>query len=78
MSEDTRNDAPEGEVGADRPEDARRKQDDPLLGFRVGGGQARGHAARHAANEFVRETILALARDQGARLPAPLPRRWRR
>ena len=27
-----------------------KEQDHPLLGFRVGGGQARGHGARHAAN----------------------------
>ena len=66
MSEDTRNDAPEGEVGADRPEDARRNR---TIRF----SDSEWEEVRRAAlvhetppTEFVRETILALARDPGS------------
>ena len=63
MSEDTRNDAPEGEAGADRPEDARRNR---TIRF----SDSEWEEVRRAAmahdtppTEFVRETILALARN---------------
>ena len=63
MSEDTRNDAPEGEAGADRPEDARRNR---TIRF----SDSEWEEVRRAAlvhdtppAEFVRETILALARN---------------
>ena len=66
MSADTRNDGPEGEVGADRPEDARRNR---TIRF----SDSEWEEVRRAAmahdtppTEFVRETILALARDPGS------------
>ena len=66
MSEDVRSDAPEGESGADRPEDARRNR---TIRF----SDSEWEEVRRAAlvhetppTEFVRETILALARDPGS------------
>ena len=66
MSADTRNDGPEGEAGADRPEDARRNR---TIRF----SDSEWEEVRRAAilhdtppTEFVRETILALARDPGS------------
>ena len=63
MSDDTRNDAPEAEMAADRPEDARRNR---TIRF----SDSEWEEVRRAAvlhdippTEFVRETILALARD---------------
>ena len=63
MSEDTRNDASEGEAGADRPEDTRRNR---TIRF----SDSEWEEVRRAAmahdtppTEFVRETILALARN---------------
>ena len=63
MSDDTRNDAPEGEAVADRPEDARRNR---TIRF----SDSEWEEVRRAAllhetppAEFVRETILALARN---------------
>ena len=63
MSEDTRNDGPEGEVGTDRTEDARRNR---TIRF----SDSEWEEVRRAAMvhdtppaEFVRETILALARN---------------
>ena len=65
MSEDTRKDAPESEVGTDRPEDARRNR---TIRF----SDSEWEEVRRAAmlhdtppTEFVRETILALARNPG-------------
>ena len=66
MSEVVRNDAPEGEAAADRPEDARRNR---TIRF----SDSEWEEVRRAAlvhetppTEFVRETILALARDPGS------------
>ena len=63
MSEDTRNDAPEIEAAADRPEDARRNR---TIRF----SDSEWEEVRRAATmhdmpptEFVRETILELARN---------------
>ena len=63
MSDDTRNDALEGEVAADRPEDARRNR---TIRF----SDSEWEEVRRAAmlhdippTEFVRETILELARN---------------
>ena len=66
MSEDTRNDASEGEVGADRPEDARRNRTIRFSDFEW--EEVRRAALLHDTPpaEFVRETILALARDPGS------------
>ena len=65
MSDDTRIDAPEGEAAADRPEDARRNR---TIRF----SDSEWEEVRRAATlqdmppaEFVRETILALARSPG-------------
>ena len=66
MSEDTRNDGPEGEVGTDRTEDARRNR---TIRFSDSEWEeVRGAAILHDTppTEFVRETILALARDPGS------------
>ena len=63
MSADTRNDGPEGEVGADRPEDARRNR---TIRFSDSEWEeVRGAAMVHdmPPTEFVRETILGLARN---------------
>ena len=69
MSEDTRNDAPEGEAGTDRPEDARRNR---TIRF----SDSEWEEVRRAAlvhdtppTEFVRGTILALARNSGCAVP---------
>ena len=63
MSDDTRNDAPDGEAAAERPEDARRNR---TIRF----SDSEWEEVRRAAmlhemppTEFVRETILALARN---------------
>ncbi|MCY4498163.1 MAG: hypothetical protein OXC14_12845, partial [Rhodospirillaceae bacterium] len=63
MSDDTRNDAPDGEAAAERPEDARRNR---TIRFT----DSEWEEVRHAAvlhdmppTEFVRERSLALARD---------------
>ena len=63
MSADTRNDGSESEAGADRPEDARRNR---TIRF----SDSEWEEVRRAAmlrdmppTEFVRETILALARN---------------
>ena len=63
MSDDTRNEAPEGEAADDRPEDARRNR---TIRF----SDSEWEEVRRAAmlrdmppTEFVRETILALARN---------------
>ena len=66
MSEDTRNHAPEVEAGTDRPEDARRNR---TIRFSDSEWEeVRRAAVLHdtAPTEFVRETILALARDPGS------------
>ena len=78
MSEDTRNDVPEGEVGTDRPEDARRNR---TIRFSDSEWEeVRRAAMEHntATTEFVRETILGLARNpestvSGALAPSLVP-----
>ena len=63
MSEDVRSDAPESEAAADRPEDARRNR---TIRFSDSEWEeVRRAALLHDAPpaEFVRETILALARN---------------
>ena len=66
MSGDTRNDAQDGEAAAERPEDARRNR---TIRF----SDSEWEEVRRAAmlhemppTEFVRETILALARNPGS------------
>ena len=66
MSEVTQKDAPDNEATADRPEDARRNR---TIRF----SDTEWEEVRRAAmvhdtppTEFVRETILALARDPGS------------
>ncbi len=62
MNEDVRKDAPEGEATAERPEDARRNR---TIRFSDSEWEeVRGAAMLHdlPPTEFVRETILALAR----------------
>ena len=78
MSADTRSDAPEGEVGTDRPEDARRNR---TIRFSDSEWEeVRRAALQHDTPpaEFVRETILALARNpeggvSGALAPSLAP-----
>ena len=63
MSDDTRNDATDGEAVAERPEDARRNR---TIRFSDSEWEeVRRAAVLHdtAPAEFVRETILALARN---------------
>ena len=62
MSDDTRNDVPDGQAAAERPEDARRNR---TIRF----SDSEWEEVRRAAlqhdmppTEFIRETILALAR----------------
>ena len=78
MSDDTRNDAPDGEAVAERPEDTRRNR---TIRFSDSEWEeVRRAAMLHdtAPAEFVRETILALARNpesgvSGAVAPAQTP-----
>ena len=63
MSDDTRNDAPEGEAVADRPEDARRNR---TIRFSDSEWEEVKRAAQvhdMPPTEFVRERVLALARN---------------
>ena len=63
MSDDTRNDAPDGEAVAERPEDVRRNR---TIRFSDSEWEeVRSAVMLHdtASAEFVRETILALARN---------------
>lgn len=65
MSDDTRNDAPDGEAAAERPEDARRNR---TIRFSDSEWEeVRCAALLHETPpaEFVRETILAFARNPG-------------
>ena len=78
MSEDTTNDASESEAGADRAEDARRNRTIRFSDSEW--DEVRRAALLHetAPAEFVRETILALARNpesgvSGAVAPALMP-----
>ena len=78
MSDETRNDAPDGETVAERPEDARRNR---TIRF----SDSEWEEVRRAAQlhetppaEFARETILALARnpessESGAVAPSLAP-----
>ena len=73
MSDDTRNDAPEGEAVADRPEDARRNR---TIRF----SDSEWEEVRRAAmlhdvppTEFIRDRILALARSQESGVSAAIP-----
>ncbi|MCY4550357.1 MAG: hypothetical protein OXC28_18480 [Defluviicoccus sp.] len=66
MSEATRNDAPDGEAAAESPEDARRNR---TIRFSDSEWEeVRRAATQHdmPPTEFVRETILALARNPGS------------
>ena len=68
MSKDTRNDVPEGEAGADKTEDARRNR---TIRFSDSEWEeVRRAALQHDTplTEFVRETVLALARNPESRL----------
>ena len=78
MSEDTKTDVPEGETAAERPEDARRNR---TIRF----SDSEWEEVRQAAlldetppAEFVRETVLALARNRGSGVSGVGARRWRR
>ncbi len=73
MSDDTRNDAPEGEAVADRPEDARRNR---TIRF----SDSEWEEVRRAAmlhdmppTEFIRDRILALARNQESGVSSAIP-----
>ena len=73
MSDDTRNDAPDGEAVAERPEDARRNR---TIRF----SDSEWEEVRRAAmqhdmppTEFVRETILALARNPASGVSGAVP-----
>ncbi|MCY4560070.1 MAG: hypothetical protein OXF79_27660 [Chloroflexi bacterium] len=78
MSEVTRNDAPDGEAAGERPEDARRNR---TIRFSDSEWEeVRRAALKHDTppTEFVRETILALARNpestvSGALAPSLVP-----
>ena len=72
MSEVTRNDAPDNEAAAERPEDARRNR---TIRFSDSEWEeVRRAATQHdmPPTEFVRETILALARNPGSGVPDAL------
>ena len=63
MSEDTRNDAPEGGAAAERPEDARRNRTIRFSDSEWDEVRRAAVLQDTAPTEFVRETILALARN---------------
>ena len=66
MSENARSDAPESEAAADRPEDARRNRTIRFSDSEWEEVRRAAMAHDTAPTEFVRETILALARDPGS------------